>query len=848
MIAKNLTVTSGEYRQNCDTYIWGDLSNEGTYWINAGTIYFSNYVNGLYTASTIAQTISGNGLFRTTANTHNFGSIGFNNTSAGGVTFANANTLKSSVSYQGTASGWLTITNGVIHTGANTFLHTQPNAVSYAAGGFGSGSTYARFYPTGSYTAMTISSGIIPSIGTGSFPFVSGNPVDGMKVRHFHRSIPSTATMSTAGFIAVKFTESAGLASLPTSFTESSVMYDVQTNSSWEVTTTGVLNGTPVYCIQAQDAFPISTTNVVIVRNGAQVGTASNGSSYPMGQRGGLTAANQVGTFTLATSSPAINYTWTGATSTDWATASNWSPALVPNSANVTIPSSGITNFPEVAAVTIATGKTLTLQADSKLNVTGVLTNNGTMTIESGATLVQGSSSTLAGSGVYNVRQAITGAGTSTPTGRFWYLGSPVATSSSSVLFANTANVVKKRDEATNAWIALASGTPENLSVGRGYYTQAMANSTVTFTGGNINNGTVNISNLSRTSGVNFEGFNLVSNPYPSYLDWDLVTKTNVGNTMWYRTATGNTAGAMVFETYVAGAAGGIGTNLSGNVATKLIPPMQAFWVRVDQGQTTGSLTLNNSMRSHFSSISGSTAGLRSTNDELKVFLRMNLLQEDKKDQLIVYMNGAATNGFDILDGEKMMQAGTPQFYTKAGDKKIVINGLNSAKKQHSLPITLELPTTGVHTFEIENLELETGLVWLEDVQEGTMEAITEGYTYQFYSQAGINTDRFVLHFNILDNSTPAAPNYGEVNSSANFSGKGASVYAETAGVVVIKLPASTEGVTDIQIRDAAGRLVYTGSTNTLETSVQLVQANGIYYVTLNSNAGVEVRKVFIQQ
>jgi len=87
-----------------------------------------------------------------------------------------------------------------------------------------------------------------------------------------------------------------------------------------------------------------------------------------------------------------------------------------------------------------------------------------------------------------------------------------------------------------------------------------------------------------------------------------------------------------------------------------------------------------------------------------------------------------------------------------------------------------------------------------------------------------------------------------DVTSSANFSGKGVSVYAETAGVVVIKLPATTEGITDIQIRDAAGRLVYTGSTNTLETSVQLAQANGIYYVTLNSAIGVQVRKVFIQQ
>jgi hypothetical protein len=275
---------------------------------------------------------------------------------------------------------------------------------------------------------------------------------------------------------------------------------------------------------------------------------------------------------------------------------------------------------------------------------------------------------------------------------------------------------------------------------------------------------------------------------------------------------------------------------------------MQAFWVRVSSGNTSGTITMDNSMRSHFTSFGGSTAGLRSTNDELKMFLRMNLLQGENKDQLIVYMNNAATNGFDILDGEKMMQATLLQFYTKASDKNIVINGLNAAKKQQSLPITMELPATGVHTFEIENLELETGLVWLEDAQEGTMEALTEGYTYQFYGEAGINSDRFVLHFNILDNTTPSAPNYGEVNGSANFSGKGASVHAESAGVVVIKLPATTGGVTDIQIRDAAGRLVYTGSTKTLETSVQLAQANGIYYVTLNSASGVEVRKVFIQQ
>jgi hypothetical protein len=483
--------------------------------------------------------------------------------------------------------------------------------------------------------------------------------------------------------------------------------------------------------------------------------------------------------------------------------------------------------------------------AGAQLSIDGILTNNGTLTIESGATLVQGASSTLAGTGTYNVKQDITGANSgSAPNGRFWYLGSPVATASSSVYFGNAANVVKKRDEANNAWVALSSGTPENLVVGKGYYTQAMANSTITFTGGAVNNGAINISGLTRTAGQNFEGFNLVSNPYPSYLNWDDVTKTNVDGTIWYRTHDGSN---MVFDTYVANAAGGIGTNLSGNTATKYIPPMQSFWVRVSQGQTSGSLTLGNAMRSHFVSLGSSTAGLRSTNDELKLFLRMNLLQANKKDQLIVYVNENATNGFDILDGEKMMQAGIPQFYTSTAGKKITINGLNSAKKQQSLPITMELPTTGVHSFVIEELEISNGLVWLEDKQEESIQALEPGTVYEFYANSGVNAERFVLHFQLVDDATPVNV-YNEVNSSANFSGKGANVHAEAAGVVVIKLPATTEGVTDIQIRDAAGKLVYSGSTNTLETNVQLTQANGIYYVTLNSASGVEVRKVFIQQ
>jgi autotransporter-associated beta strand protein len=498
------------------------------------------------------------------------------------------------------------------------------------------------------------------------------------------------------------------------------------------------------------------------------------------------------------------------------------------------------------ADINIVAGKSLILGPNKQFNINGTCVNDGTIILSSGSTLLTGNSSSFSGAGNYVVEQAITGTNSGgTPNGRFWYLGSPISNAFSTAFNAGGANVLKYRDEPNNQWVEITNDGV-TLVPGRGYYCQTTANSTVSFSGSSINNGAMTISNLSRSSGINFEGFNLVSNPYPSYLDWDAVTKTNISNTMWYRTASGSTAASMVFDTYVAGS-GGIGTNLNGNGVSNLIPPMQSFWVRVNQGQTSGSLALDNTMRAHFTSINGSVAGLKSTSNERDLFLRMNLLQADKKDQLIVYVNETATNGFDILDGEKMMQAGLPQFYTKAGDKKIVINGLNSAKKQQSLPITMELPTTGVHSFIIEDLEISNGLVWLEDKQEEIIQVLEPGTVYEFYAASGLNAARFVLHFQLIDDAVPTN-DYNEVNSSANFSGKGASVYAESAGVVVIKLPASSEGVTDIQIRDGAGKIVYTGSTNTLETSVQLEQANGIYYVTLNATSGVEVRKVFIQQ
>ena len=542
---------------------------------------------------------------------------------------------------------------------------------------------------------------------------------------------------------------------------------------------------------------------------------------------------------------------WTGAVSTDPTNAGNWNSTC--GSGNKII-NAGATNFPVYTDLTIAAGETYIINDGARVTVNGILSNSGTLNVNSGATIVQGTTSTYVGSGAVNVRQRITGGSSGgASNGRFWYLGTPVTGANATAFYSTSAsNIVRERNEPANAWNTVANNAGVALTPGKGYYVRANNGSssssiftelTLNFSGGGLNNGDVITPNLTST-GSSFTGYNLVSNPYPSYIDWTTVTKTNVAGTMWYRTHDGTN---MAFGTVnAAGVGTTVGVSNTG-ILTKYVPPMQSFWVRVTNYGQNASLTFKNSDRSHFTAVGSSVAGLKSTGSGQNLMLRMNLLQGEKSDQIILYTDNQASNTLDFFDAEKMMQADYPQFYTKVGEQKTVINALNASKKQQSWPITMELPTTGVHSFVIEELEIDNGLVWLEDKQEEIMQALEPGTVYEFYANSGINAERFVLHFQLIDDATPINV-YNEVNGSANFSGKGASVHAESAGVVVIKLPATTEGITNIQIRDAAGKLVYSGSTNTLETSVQLAQANGIYYVTLNSASGVEVRKVFIQQ
>jgi hypothetical protein len=500
-----------------------------------------------------------------------------------------------------------------------------------------------------------------------------------------------------------------------------------------------------------------------------------------------------------------------------------------------------LTSAASTGAIIIPSSKVLTVSGTGKATINGTLTNNGTFTLNSGATLLQGDLSSISG-GAYNVKQNITGAGSGTPSGRFWYVGSPVSGATSAVYDAAGANILKYYSESANAWQEITDNT-SSLEVGRGYFVQAATGTTeLNFTGGTINNNTY-ILNVSRNTTTNaFRGYNLLTNPYPSYLDWDNVTRSNVGTTMWYRAA--NSGGTMVFDTYNVSA--GTGTNNNGaGVVTNFIPPMQSFWVNVPQGQTSGTVSFGNDQRSHYST---GVQGLRSTAQDFPAFLRLNLLDGSFVDQTILYMKPAANNTFDEYDSEKMFLGGVPQFYSTVNAKKLVLNGMKNQKARTSVPLTMELPTSKSYTFQAEEFNIEDGLILLEDKQEGVIQDLTINPTYSFFGNAGTNATRFVVHFQLA--TAPVlvgGPQELESLGSDELTTDNIQIVSNNQGTVIVRLDEGFKPEGSIRIFDASGRLVEQTDFNDQETTIQLKEQAGMYFVEVSAGKLMVKKKIVIE-
>ena len=485
--------------------------------------------------------------------------------------------------------------------------------------------------------------------------------------------------------------------------------------------------------------------------------------------------------------------------------------------------------------ITMPSGTTLapvTVKAGGKLTLNNNVTLNG-VTLQSDATgtaTFVDTNNDSPQSVTATVQQHLTAE-------RNWYTASPIATGTASGLSLGTS--VQTYSESSKGWTIL--GSSDALVAGKGYVSVATTGTgsagTVSFSGV-LNTGTIPVA-VTRT-GTDKAGFNLVANPYPSYLDWTLVTadplNANIGTTIWFRTKTA--ANAYTFSTY----------NSTGNIAvansaatniTKYIPPMQAFWIRVNSGTASTNLTFKNTMRSH-RDVNGNT--IKAPKQDSQKLLRLKVSNGLNSDETVLYFDANAQNSFDKYDSQKMFNNSSvqPEIYSVLGSEQLVINGLsNSALDSEQI--------LGFHTGETSNFNIsvsemlnfeENTTVLLKDKLVNNEIELTENSVYQFSSNSVKTTDRFSLIFKTAANATGLNLQNEQLS---------ASVFVSPSNCIEIRCNKISNSNTLVAVFNLMGEVIYNAAILEGQHTVNQKLNAGVYLVSVSTNGKVITKRVIIQ-
>lgn len=383
---------------------------------------------------------------------------------------------------------------------------------------------------------------------------------------------------------------------------------------------------------------------------------------------------------------------------------------------NVFIASGG-----EVTLATTGICNNLTIQSGGKLTVTGTLTNNGDLTIESDAS---GTGSLLHNSALNaTVERYIPGAG-------YHFVSIPTTQAANPVSGLFMGSYLYRFDVPTQAWIGLGSDIDTPLNVDQGYMIWYVgANTTYEFTG-TLNNGSF----TPATPVDAVSDFSLVPNPYPSAVDWQAASgwsDADFTTSIWVYSG-GN------YVTY--------NKTLGAGTGSRYIATGQSFFVKSTAASAT--LTMDNLVRVH-----NNQAFLKNTEGDLSNLLSIKVNANNYADEaLVLFAEGGSTNFSILFDTEKLNGlSDAPQLFTlKADDVPVTLNTLPfNTTETVDVPLNFTLTSNQEVTFDFSGMEtFEASYdISLEDLLTGQMVDLREHATYTFAHSITDNAARFVLHF-----------------------------------------------------------------------------------------------------
>jgi hypothetical protein len=483
-----------------------------------------------------------------------------------------------------------------------------------------------------------------------------------------------------------------------------------------------------------------------------------------------------------------FNSVWNGTTDSDWATASNWSNG---------VPTTGV-------AVRIESAANMPT-ASSAIDVRNMIMDAGTSFI---------TSSTFAGNLSYTRNLS---------TDNWYTVSSPVVGETYGDGFVTSNGIASSGDNraiapyvtSNDSWAYMQAGAESATFIsGKGYSVKLASPGAISFTG------TMNVDDTSIALTTSGKGFNLIGNPYPSYINSGSILPNSTSalktQTLWVWNQSTSS-----YDTKV-------------TVDAFKIAPGQGFFVKSDGAE--GSVLIAEADQSH-----QSTDTFQRTEARPEIYL--TLTDGSASREAKIYFIDNTTTGFDNgYDGE--MFGGVANdfaIYThlvsNSQGKDYAIQSL-PRDNYKNIPVGVNAISGTAITIEASTTNFPEGMnIYLEDTSDNSFTLLDAESDFTTTLGSDLNgIGRFYLH------TTTGALSTNDVAANNNLS-----IYTSTREN--LRIVGVQNGTANIQLYNILGKEVLKGSfEGNGVNDIALPRLNsGIYIVKIATEKGTINKKIIIQ-
>jgi hypothetical protein len=545
-------------------------------------------------------------------------------------------------------------------------------------------------------------------------------------------------------------------------------------------------------------------------------------------------------------------FSWSGATSSNWQSTTNWSSGVLPTlSDDVTIPTgcsfypvinNGISTPALCNNLTIS-GGSVTIAPGGYMTVAGSITN----TVGNLGLLIN-SDATGTGSLIHNSGSGVAATVQSYNAGTQWHMFSSPINNASFTVLPTLANTIQYDESTADYWTGMTYGVTSvsgwtavgaNMVNAKGYVHYFNTNATLNYTGTlnpNTTTGAIVVPYTNHgvtepntsASWDDFDGWNLIGNPYTSAIDWDDASVDHAGANLLNAVYTYDDKTAHNYTSYV----GGVSTN----GGSRYIPAMQGFFVKGDATETGGTLNIGANARVHNALLYWK--GYMETPSN---FIRLEISGNGFKDETVVRMLPDATNAMDNgMDAYKFFtwHESVPQIYTRTeGSADYSINTV-PVLEEGSVSVPIRMVQTGEsYSIRISEFNFIGVKVYLKDNLNSVTEEIALDDVIELTADESDANGRYELVFEKSSSSIDSDVNNIDVTIYPN----------PNEGTFTIRLEHYYSGY-ELEIANVIGQLVYK---NVFEDAyakeIKITGANaGVYFLKIRLTDGSEVNRKII--